>query len=196
MMGGTISRAQGGSFRDGALAAGIGAAAGAAGRFVGKIINDARLPAAEVIDTRIASNECAGDKTCGVTTPNSESENSESSFKPKASWITRVKVFFGLPGGRIGNTIARVGGTLANTGIEALDTDVALGLGSRSVEANLNLCESAGNCWVPEDRHSVGTYLSQDPPNWKALGGLFVKRDWGYRPYYKMFGHNLDGKSN
>jgi hypothetical protein len=45
-MGGTISKAQGGSFQDGMLAAGIGAAAGAAGKFVGRAVSNKQLPTA------------------------------------------------------------------------------------------------------------------------------------------------------
>ena len=71
--------------------------------------------------------------------------------KPKAGWVTQVKRFFGLAGDKAGNVAAKVGGVFVDTGIKALDTDVAKGVAAINIKHNLNSCERAGQCSMPFD---------------------------------------------
>ena len=125
-----------------------------------------------------------GDAQEGSTTNDSGIE--QNLPDPKANWVTRLKTFFGLPGGKPGNVAAGVGGTLVTTGIKALDTDVAAGVASISIRKNLNLCEGAGNCWVPDDALRIRGYLGEAPKNYRGVGEVFIQREWEFIPFTRL----------
>ncbi len=129
-------------------------------------------------------NDQAGGQNNGKSSNRDDSDSLLEDQEPpsaSASWITRLKAFFGLPGGSIGNVAAKVGGPVVNTGIMALDTDVAKGVLAIKTRQNLNLCENVGQCVIPDDRIEITQFLSESPPNLEAIRNLFVRREWQWQ---------------
>jgi RHS repeat-associated protein len=206
VVGGVVSVLQDGKFGHGFVSAGVAFGVGAAGEIRGW--GEEGMFAATVVAGGTVSHMTGGKFANGAVTaaygfiynqmkhqagqkgggPASDTGRGagDSVPDPSPSWISRVKLFFGLPGGKPGNVATGVGGTLVNTGIKALNADVAAGVAAVSIRKNLNMCEGAGNCWVPDDAITINGHLSQKPPNYKGVGNVFIRREWEFIPLTKQ----------
>jgi hypothetical protein len=188
MIGGTFATVQGGSFRSGFISAGFGALSGGLGcdGYVCRAIAGgvgSRLAGGHFVDGAVTAelglifNELA-DHSSRTTIEAGEG----------AGFIERIKRFFGIEGGALSEAVTRVGGEVVRTGVAALDTDVAQGVAAIGINKNLNLCDGASLCDYLEDAPRISGYLAQSPPDYRAVGQLFVDRGWQYRSLSELLG--------
>ena len=97
-------------------------------------------------------------------------------------WIRRV---LGLPDPTgVASAANRVGGAVVNTGIAALDVDVANGVHILGIRSNTEACIAAGVCSHDVDRVVIQQALAQR--NFPRIASVYNERGWEYQSHFEM----------
>jgi hypothetical protein len=142
------------------------------------------------VDTRLASDNGEEDPTVLGAISEAEYQQSESSpsraFSDGNTFLSWLKHVFGIKQPPLSSTANKVIGVNISAALQALDTDVANGVGVISVDLNVDHCVAAGMCFTPDDPLTVQGYMSENPPNYPSALELFNDRGWQFRTILEL----------